>query len=553
MVNFGASKSDISLKYRLGLERCLAKADFLTNPNLVLVQALSLFLMLVRRHESPRFVWMMTGLLIKAAQYIGLQRDGSHFPNLTPFDIEIRRRVWWIVFQLDIRSAEDQGTEPTIACGSFDTKYPLNINDSDIDASTKDVPAEREGITDMAFALGAINISNLSKQIVALGRGDGASSWPEQNRLLNRIYDDIRDIWFQDVKESESIFYWVGFTMAKMVKAKMTLIAFLPALLSVRHKVPKVCPFEIRVKLLSTAIEVAEHNHALNAEPASRQWRWLYQTCTHWHAVVFLVMEIARRPWSPCMERAFVALHSEWLIPSANSTHQDLRMWVPLRKLMAKARKHREAEIIRLKADPQEADRIEDKDRLVPLPASPGPFTPESIAEVFRKRWRQLLAPDEPQRMEATQADVPSRMQTSQSVGMPASAPASGSVPAPSNESGMSFETACLGTIGQMYQYVEDDNGPRLSPKDPSYTIGSSPISRATQPAQPAIPSTSEDAGAGYGTIPWLWADTDPTTDVFPSWRPDLDVNMDLDDEVNWNSWVESAMTGRDSTFGPQP
>lgn len=93
MANFGLAKSDLNLKYRIGLEHALAKADFLNTPDLVLVQAFGLFLCLLRRHESPRFVWMMTGLLIRMAQALGLQRDGAQFDHLTPYEIEMRRRV----------------------------------------------------------------------------------------------------------------------------------------------------------------------------------------------------------------------------------------------------------------------------------------------------------------------------------------------------------------------------------------------------------------------------------------------------------------------------
>jgi len=46
----------------------------------------------------------------------------------------------------------------------------------------------------------------------------------------------------------------------------------------------------------------------------------------------------------------------------------------------------------------------------------------------------------------------------------------------------------------------------------------------------------------GPGFVPWLWADADPSVDVFSSLDVDsIDVNMDLDGEVNWYNWVESA------------
>ena len=150
--SFGYSRAFLTTKYRLGLEMCLTRADFLNNPNFTIVQALVLFLGLHRRHESPRFVWMMFGLVTRMAQYLGLHRDGSHSPHLNIFEVEMRRRVWWTMCLVDQKVSEDQGTHMAYASLDFDTKQPLNINDSDINPQTVVVPPERFGVTDMSFA-----------------------------------------------------------------------------------------------------------------------------------------------------------------------------------------------------------------------------------------------------------------------------------------------------------------------------------------------------------------------------------------------------------------
>ena len=42
--------------------------------------------------------------------------------------------------------------------------------------------------------------------------------------------------------------------------------------------------------------------------------------------------------------------------------------------------------------------------------------------------------------------------------------------------------------------------------------------------------------------MPWLWPDADPSVDMFSNLDVDpMDVTMELDDEVNWYNWVESA------------
>ena len=544
MTNFGSSKTELNLKYRLGLEHALAKADFLNEPDLVLVQAFALFLCLVRRHDSPRFVWMITGLAIRMAQYLGLQRDGTHFKHMTPFEIEVRRRVWWTLCTLDLRASEDQGTELTITSGSFDTKLPLNINDVDINAESEQMPAERDGLTDMSYCCINFETGDIMMQMMAPGVRDDVK---KQSHLLNKLRDRFEQSYFQCTTKSGNITYWVAVAIARLVTAKMTLIINLPVLFS---SPSEHVSDEIRTKMLVSAIEVAEYNHELNAEQACRQWRWIYQTYTHWHAIVYLLLEISRRPWSPIVERAWVALHSSWLIPAHTTIDKNMRIWVPLRKLMNKARKHRAAELNRLRADPQVAARLEMQDQEIPLPSSSGPFPTGSSANIFRERWRQLVGiPEEPDGGTQTPGissagfaePLMHTTYTSQLDTRSESTYSPGDL-----GSNISSEPKDLRTSGQ---YAGQNLGstnvgdlqPAITTNAPSeLTFGQTIGPYNPLPALPADWSDGRSVGPDF--VPWLWADADPSVDMFSNLDADtMDVNMDLDDEVNWCNWVESA------------
>jgi hypothetical protein len=481
------------------LEYSLAKADFLNSPDLALVQALAIFLCLARRHDSPRFVWMMTGLAIRMGQYLGLQRDGAHFKHLSPFEIETRRKLWWALCSLDLRTAEDQGTELTIASGSFDTKIPLNINDADIDAETKEVPRERDGITDMSFARVMAKLCVIMRQVVP------TASLEDKSRLLDDIYKTVEKDYLQYTNESGNVVYWVAVCIARLTKAKMTLIVFLPVQFSSEGQN---LSEEIRVKLLVSAIEVAEYNHSLNAEPACRQWRWMYQTYTHWHAIVYLLLDIIRRPWSPIIERAWVALHSSWLIPAQTSRHKSLRIWVPLHKLMSKARKHRGAEIARLQADPQAAAALE-MDSEFPVPSSSGPFAGGSTVDIFRERWRQLVS-------------------ASGMPGSQAQAPVIPGAVADSFNYRYAIEPTLLDTSGQQLRHSVDESsiGHTESVQSHSSTVSSEQLGHTL----------------GYAFDP-LWGESETSNDAFSSLGVDpIDVSMELDGEIDWYTWIESAI-----------
>ena len=508
IINFGSSKSDLNLKYRLGLEHALAEADFLSNPDIILVQALTIFSLLVRRHDSPRFVWMMTGIVIRMAHYLGLQRDGTHFEHLSPFDIEVRRRVWWAVCNLDLRACEDQGTDLMITSDSFDTKIPLNINDADISPESSQMPAEREGVTDMSFTRINAGWCDITKKIMAHGVKNSSSGLQEQTRLLSEIYQSYENAYLQYITDSDNIACWVGVTIARLVMAKMTLIVYLPILFS---SPSADFSAEVRTKLLVAAIEVAEYNHALNAETACRKWRWVFQTHTHWHAIVYLMIEVSRRPWSAIVERAWAALHSSWLIPAQASTEKNTRIWVPLRKLMAKALRHREIELDRLRADPQAVAKLELEDQMIPLPSSSGLNNPGSSVDLFREQWRKLVAMSE--------ATGNSTLDSS-------------SHPTPFRASGE-----------QGVQTLEDisivEKPGRAIPRSYSSELASEQITRPQRNNHQGWTN-----GANMGSGGFLWADSDPSVDVFSNFdidSMDFNMDMDVDGEEDWYHWVESA------------
>ena len=84
---------------RHATEQALSRAGFLATQELIVVQAFTLFLVCVRRQENSKAVWTLTGLLLRMAHSTGIHRDGDQF-GLPPFDVEMRRRLWWQVCTL---------------------------------------------------------------------------------------------------------------------------------------------------------------------------------------------------------------------------------------------------------------------------------------------------------------------------------------------------------------------------------------------------------------------------------------------------------------------
>ncbi|KID98065.1 fungal specific transcription factor domain-containing protein, partial [Metarhizium majus ARSEF 297] len=397
--NFDANKDDMLAQYRFAVEQSLAKANFLDTSDLAVLQSFTLFLIVVRRHDESRFSWALTGLVIRIAQGMGLHRDGTHL-KLSPFETEIRRRIWWAILVLDLRSAEELGTDMTISERSYDTLKPSNINDSDISPGSTEFPVPREGRSDCAVSIVRCEICGLSRRLVAaasamssLCPGVDQSSIAERERMLIEVYQRVEHKFLQHVLDETDPLYWVAAMIARVIVAKMCLVIYHPMLFpGSEYELTD----EIRQRIYVAAIEVIEYGHKLNTDPRCKQYRWLFKTYTNWHAIAYTLIETCRRPWTALVERGWDAINGYDIDPLELAKRADhAAVFLPLRKLFAKARKHRESELARLKANQDEARRLDFAERMNPAQARFGPVPgAENVMEQMREKWWSLVRPD---------------------------------------------------------------------------------------------------------------------------------------------------------------
>lgn len=160
----GESKQILVNRFRFATEQALARAGFLNSSSLMVLQAFVFFLICVRYQDDTRLVWALGGLAIHLSQALGVHRDGTNF-GLTPFETEMRRRLWWHISLVDTRSSEDQGTDSTFSDQFYDTRLPMNINDDDIYPDMKEWPTPRQGFTEMTFCLARFELSMTSRRL----------------------------------------------------------------------------------------------------------------------------------------------------------------------------------------------------------------------------------------------------------------------------------------------------------------------------------------------------------------------------------------------------
>lgn len=124
---------------------CLVLGNY-SKPQPHVVEALALFLQCKygRSWDPQSEVALMFSMQIRLAYMLGYHRDGSNFPNqISPFETEMRRRVWAMIRQFDLMVSFQQGIPNNVPPDSWDTKSPSNLLDSDFDEDTKVLPDSR--------------------------------------------------------------------------------------------------------------------------------------------------------------------------------------------------------------------------------------------------------------------------------------------------------------------------------------------------------------------------------------------------------------------------
>lgn len=170
----GQSRDALMRRYHFATREALVNASFLKTTEVSVLQALVLFLIPCRHSYDPHTYWILTGVAVRIAQRMGLHRDGEKM-GLPPFDVQMRRRLFYQLLPLDGQASQISGTGISMMPDAWDTQQPLNINDDQIWPDMTETPQEQKAATDMIFC---ISRSQVGSFLARAGKSaDGAGTW----------------------------------------------------------------------------------------------------------------------------------------------------------------------------------------------------------------------------------------------------------------------------------------------------------------------------------------------------------------------------------------
>ncbi|KAF6233405.1 hypothetical protein HO173_008337 [Letharia columbiana] len=305
-MNFNADKDQIVARYRLGTEQALEQADFLDNPDIIVLQALTIYLGVLQHTGETRSAWFLAGALVRVSVSMKLHRDGSHFANITPFEIEMRRRLWWQICFIDSRSEDLQVSKYKLSEGMFDTEIPANTDDGFLDPGMSKPPVVAERWTDMTVFLIHCEIWKLSRRLQFL---TGASyalppNMDQRLELFQQSQATIEDTYLKHLNPKQPLHSFVA-TSARLFLTKVDLI------LHTKHHVaratePQPADTSQSNKVFMSSLSIIEYTYALQNEPSWSGWSWQIQgRQPPWNALRVVFGEVCARRWEPIYERAW--------------------------------------------------------------------------------------------------------------------------------------------------------------------------------------------------------------------------------------------------------
>ncbi|KAL4947474.1 fungal-specific transcription factor domain-containing protein [Aspergillus filifer] len=195
--------------FRLHAAYCLIK-DRYTIPSKYTIEALLTYAQCeyFRSADAQHENWVMFGVILRLAMHVGLHRDGSRFPGLSCFEVEMRRRVWAFMIQADALSSFQSGLPRMLHKGIADTKLPRNLLDEDLNENTTILPPGRPDTdaTPLSYVIAKSEIATAFALITDTVTSTEASTYRSVIELdieLNKAHAAIpAHLKFRDVGQS---------------------------------------------------------------------------------------------------------------------------------------------------------------------------------------------------------------------------------------------------------------------------------------------------------------------------------------------------------------
>jgi hypothetical protein len=288
---------------------------------------------------------------------MGLHRDGSEF-GLSPFESEIRRRLWWHLMLIDIRTSEDFASNPYTYTMNR-VRVPANLDDEDMDPNSKIDYTSKIGLTEMSPSLIRFEGCQFILSCMAKGqqgqhqchRCDGVTSTNEAPPC-EIIPVEVVEKFERDLQAKFINFADADLSLPKnRLVRSMARLAFLKmkVLLGVFHlrKGKTAMQFETAKyadEMFDNSVHLLEAQYDLQNGKDFTNWFWLLKNYNQWHSMAIILTQLLseiNKMTNPTEATLPSNLRRAWSIADLTFQQSEAvgiydKMWGPLGSLKKK-------------------------------------------------------------------------------------------------------------------------------------------------------------------------------------------------------------------------
>lgn len=273
------------------------------------------------------------------AQSLELFTDGS-LMNLPPFEVEMRRRLFWQLIVLDGAFSEIRGTPPIIPENSFDTQQPSNIYDEQLSPVAGIIGQAQEKGTEMTCSLLSQSASVIMQLYTAMNPRkksileETEASVEAREKVIQARLQELQTKYIDHCDLSVPILR-ISAEIGRIIILRIWLVTQRP-MYTLRAQTTKPARREF---VLAAAVSLLELVYGLENFPESAPWVWYYMAYVPWYPMAVILAELCIQTRGLLADRGWMIINKTyelWANRVADSKASSF--WRPMKKLLDKAK-----------------------------------------------------------------------------------------------------------------------------------------------------------------------------------------------------------------------
>ena len=308
----GETRVKLLSRYVAATKTALSRAKFMSSTSIVVLQALVLHILSIRDAEDPRAVWSLTGVAFRIAEGMGVHVDGTLL-SLSPFETEIRRRIWWQLNMHNFRAAELCG-QPKFRDFKLDEtspKQPANVSDRDLYPAMPQAPAESTKPTEMIWCLFRsdmtifattqnVKIQKQGKAVLATDEYIAMDDLKIKDDFIQKMEDMVETKYLRFCDPCQPIQFMTLLT-ARLATNLTRFLAHHPRRWAKMDHVPA----SEQQLVWGIAFQLLEQYDMMQSNPQLRRFAWNVPYFIQWQAVIHVLDTLRADPLHPDAVKAW--------------------------------------------------------------------------------------------------------------------------------------------------------------------------------------------------------------------------------------------------------